>query len=167
MKQGPLRLTACDGRLQPAIVEPPTVFSPARLDEWAQTYPYGYKDAQAIDAFHVSTESLGVSELPSRAVLVASTGLQGFPPNLLRVGPDLAGRDRRLAAAPSLTWLHAARRNSWRGDGRINAWIPDAAPDEGWPTLAIIAERLRSTFQQHNVALSSGAEPLKIYGDPI
>lgn len=156
---GLVRVVAMGGELEASSLEPPQVFSGDRLLAWQAAYPYGYRNVQAFNEFYVSTDGIGVSELPERAVIIASSDLQGFPPNLLRVGPDLAGRDRRLAAAPSLSWLQASRRTPWNGDGRISAWIPDAQPEEGLPTLAILAERLAETFVAHGVVLSSGFEP--------
>lgn len=159
-ERGLFRIVATGGNLGPAILESRDVFSSARLGEWRRTYPYAYKDAKAVDnEFYSSTDGIGVSDLPERAVVVASIDLQGFPVDLLRVGQHLAGRDRRLAAAPSLSWLLASRRRPFRGDGRIAAWIPDAEPEEGLPTLAILSDRLRDTFERHEVALSNGTEP--------
>jgi hypothetical protein len=156
---GLVRVSATGGELDSSSLEPLQTFSEARLVAWQEAYPYGYRDVQAFNEFYISTDGIGVSELPERAVVIASSDLQGFPPNLLRIGPHLAGHDRRLAAAPSLSWLRASRRTPFRGDGRISAWIPDAQPDEGLPTLAILADRLADTFAVHGVTLSSGFEP--------
>jgi hypothetical protein len=153
------RVIAADGVLQPTAMEPGDVFSANRLAAWGRTYPYGYRDAQDVNVFYTSTEGLGVSSLPDRAVAVAGTDLQGLPVNLLRIGDQLAGRTRRLATAPSLTWLQAAHRNAFAGDGRITAWIPDAVPEKGLPTLAVIAQRLRDSFARHNVTLTNGPQP--------
>ncbi|WP_426409462.1 hypothetical protein [Bradyrhizobium ganzhouense] len=156
---GLVRAVAIDGDLVGACLEPEDVFANDRLAEWEASYPYGYRDVEAFNEFYTSTEGIGVSEMPERAVVIASADLQGFPPNLLRIGPDLAGKERRLAASPSLGWLRASRRSKWKGDGRISAWIPDAIPEEGLPTLAVLASRLAGTFADHGVTLSSGFEP--------
>lgn len=156
---GLVRVVAAAGELAASSLEPQQVFSEARLLAWQADYPHAYRDVEAFNEFYVSTDGIGVSELPERAVVIASADLQGFPPNLLRIGPHLAGRDRRLAAAPSLSWLQASRRTPRNGDGRISAWIPDAQPEEGLPTLAILADRLAETFAAHGVVLSSGFEP--------
>lgn len=158
-EDGLVRVVAVGRELGPAVVEPSTVFSSSHLADWKKTYPYAYSATLGFNEFFTSTDNIGVSELPERAVLVTGVGLQGFPADLLRVGPDLAGRDRRLATAPSLAWLVASRRLRFKGDGRIAAWIPDAEPEEGLPTLAILSERLRDTFERHEVVLSNGTEP--------
>jgi tetratricopeptide (TPR) repeat protein len=153
------RVVGADGELCDPVVEPLAVFSEERFARWAQSYPFGYTDTNEVDLFYTTTEGLGVSELSDRAVVVATTDLQGFPVNLLRVGHQLAGREHRIAAAPSLSWLQAARRNPFRGDGRMIAWIPTALPDAGLPTLATIAERLSASFECHGVTLTGGSKP--------
>ncbi|MBR0684459.1 hypothetical protein JQ594_00905 [Bradyrhizobium manausense] len=166
-EKGLVRVVAMDGELQASCLEPSEVFANDRLLAWQDNYPYGYRDASAYNEFYVSTEGIGVSELPRRAVVIASTDLQGFPTNLLRIGAHLAGAERHLAMAPSLSWLDGARRNPWRGNGQIAAWIPDAVPEEGLPTLAILADRLAGTFADHGVVLSSGFEPPAVKGSDI
>ncbi|MDF1552485.1 MAG: hypothetical protein P1P84_05450 [Deferrisomatales bacterium] len=144
-----------------AHVEAVATFSTDALREWRGKYPYEYQDPRHDTShdFYTSTEHLGVTALPERAVIVAGTELQAFPPNLLQIDGALAGETRRLALAPSLGWLEAARRTPWLGDGRIQAWIPDALPAEGLPALAVLAERLRESFEHHGVSLSSGGRP--------
>jgi len=155
-----VRVVAFGGDLGPVAVEPADVFSPVRLAEWKKKYPYAYiEPKKAFNEFYSSTDGIGLSELPDRAVIVAGIDLQGYPVDLLRVGPHLAARNRRLAAAPSLAWLLASRRRPFRGDGRVAAWIPDAVPEEGLPALGILSDRLRDTFERHGVALSNGTEP--------
>lgn len=144
-----------------AAVETGEVFSNQAFAEWATKYPYAYQDPKRDTAqeFYVSTERLGLSGLPGRSVIVASADLLGFPPSLFQVDHQLAGYTHRLAMAPSLEWLAAARKAPAPGDHRITAWIPDAEPEEGLPALAILADRLKDSFEKHGVALTSGDGP--------
>ena len=74
-----------------------------------------------------SLDQIGVSDLPERAAIIASTSLQRIPPNIIRVGDGFAGDDRRLFSAPSMAWLEAAQV-SQATDGRSAAWISTEAP---------------------------------------
>jgi hypothetical protein len=154
-----VHVTTEDGVLHPPVIEDEGTFSMRRLIDWSEDYPYEYFRAGEGNVFYTTTEGIGLTALPERAVIVARTNLQGFPPNLLRVGEDLAGWDRRLAAAPSLTWLLDARHNPFRGDGRKLSWIPHDGEGDGLEALAMIADRLRDTFADHAVDLSSAASP--------
>jgi hypothetical protein len=58
-----------------------------------------------------------------------------------------------------LSWLRAARRSLFTGDGRVVAWIPTAVPEGEWPTLATVAARLNDTFERHHVQFESGSTP--------
>jgi hypothetical protein len=126
---GLVRVAASEGSLHGPFTESRAVFSEARLHEWATDYPYGYRQVQDVNEFYISTSGVGVSDIPDRAVVVASTEMQAYPPNLLNVADDLAGRSRRFASAPSLAWLKAAIEKPRKLDGRITAWIPGAAPE--------------------------------------
>ena len=156
---GLVRTVAAEGNLSGPYVEETSVFSRQRLSKWSSHYPYGYKQVDDVNEFYLSTSGIGISEMPTRAVLIAGTDLQAFPPNLLNVANDLAGRTRRLAAAPSLAWLKSAITKPMPSDGRVTAWIPDAEPKVGLATLAVIAERLRDSFQNHGVSLTGGSAP--------
>lgn len=157
---GLVRTISSGGQAYGPIVESVSVFSKERLARWSENYPVSYKRVADVNEFYLSTDGIGVSELPDRSVVIASTDMQGFPPNLLNVACDLAGRTRRLASAPSLAWLDAKmREGQYKFDGRIAAWIPDAAPDGHLPTLAIVSERLHDSFVRHQVVLSNGASP--------
>ena len=46
----------------------------------------------------------------------------------------------------------------FKGDGGIRAWIPDAEPKEGLPALAVLADRLRASFENHGVELFNGED---------
>ena len=144
-----------------AVVECDDVFSPTAFAAWRDRYPRAYQDPERDTShdFFTSTERLGVSRLPDRAVVVASTELQAFPPNLLQVERAMAGESRRLAAAPSLGWLAAAWRVPWPGDGRMAAWIPHPPMEERVTTLGVLAERLNEDFRRYGVETSFEAEP--------
>jgi hypothetical protein len=158
--EGGLVRTAVTGGVPDAVtIESFDMFSTTRFDGWKDEYPYAYRDPSNPNAFYTSTAGLGVSALPERAVVIASTDMQVFPPNLLNVDDELAGYRHRLAAAPSLTWLLAARQNAFAGDGRAVAWIPTAPPEEGWPPLARVAAELTECFERHGVPCETGAEP--------
>jgi tetratricopeptide (TPR) repeat protein len=150
-----VHVTAENGVLHAPVIEDEATFSLRRLWAWGEDYPYGYAGVNEGNVFYTSTDGIGLSVLPERAVIVASTELQGFPPNLLRVGEEFGGWERRLAAAPSLTWLHAARLSPFRGDGRKLSWIPTEGGGEWWQTLSMVAEQLRGTFSDHGVELST------------
>ena len=152
------RVVVQNGELYETTIEAAGTFAEERLRTWLKTYPYGYVTARD-NVFYTSTQGIGLSDLPPRAVVVASTDLQGFPPNLFQIRDSLAGWTRRLASAPSLSWLRASRAQEFLGDGRIVAWIPIAAPDESFATLATIAERLTGTFEAHSVILSTASSP--------
>ena len=155
-EDGLVMVTVTDGVLGAAVSEPTSTFAPEKLAAWTKLYPYGYKDTTDINDFYTSTFQLGLSGLPSRAVIIASTDLQAFPPNLFQIDHNLAGREHRLAMAPSLNWLKTVRANIKPRDGRILAWIPDAQPNEGFATLTIVADRLRESFDRHAVTLITG-----------
>ncbi|RWP10646.1 CHAT domain-containing protein [Mesorhizobium sp.] len=142
------------------VVEDEEIFSGTSLREWRERYPHAYQDPKRDTShdFFLSTRHLGLSKLPARAVIVAETGLQALPPNILQINRQLAGQEHRLALAPSITWLRDARRTAFKGDGAIRAWIPNAEPAEGLPALAVLADRLRASFENHAVELFNGED---------
>ncbi|HEX8320458.1 hypothetical protein [Longimicrobium sp.] len=144
-----IRVTAMDGELQRPVAEEEDTFSADRLSEWSAKYPYEYAAVRDSNEFFTSTGRIGVTEMPERAVIVASTDLQRFPPNLLHVQDEFAGWTRRLAAAPSLTWLESARRNPFTGDGRRLAWIPLEGSEDPLDPLNVVAGELEATLAQH------------------
>jgi CHAT domain len=145
------RLALVDGAVHECMREPSEVFEGANLNEWRRDFPYAYATADA-HVFFTSTMGLGVSVMPTRSVIVASTWLQSLPPNLLNVGEELAGTNHALALAPSLTWLSAAQSEPFASNGRRVAWIPTAEPEGGSPTLAMLADRLQTDLKTHSVA---------------
>jgi hypothetical protein len=144
-----------DGATAP-VREDKAVFDRARFQKWAEEFPFKYGvDEKTFNLFHTSTEGLGVSDLPQRAAIVASTALQRIPPNILRIGEKLAGDDHRLFLVPSMAWFEAARATPPRR-GKSAAWISTEATPTGSLTLQIMAERLRDTFNEHGVDLDEG-----------
>lgn len=151
-----------DGEPRPPVVEPAHVFARDRLVEWSRRYPYEYRDAEDPNVFVTTTRGIGLSTLPARTVVVASTMLQTFPPNLLNLadphfGAVLAGETRRLASAPSLAWLRAARLHPFEGDSRRTAWISSAELEGANSSLKVLAERLEETLGAHGVALDTAS----------
>lgn len=133
-----------------------SVFDRARFRDWTEEFPFRYGvDEKTFNLFYVSTEGLGLSDLPERAAIVASAPLQRIPPNVLRIGDKLAGEDHRLFVVPSLVWFEAARAAPPR-TGRSAAWISTEATPTGSLTLQIMAERLRDTLQKHGFNLDEG-----------
>jgi hypothetical protein len=156
---GLVRIVVSGGEADTPVNEPESVFSPRALDIWARAYPYQYGFTSDVNEFYTSTDTLGVSQLPERAVIVTSIELQSFPVNLFQVNGDLAGRTRRLAAAPSLTWLQATHQSYGNRNGRMAAWIPGSVTAGALSTLSIVHDRLRDTFDRHGVTVSSEWRP--------
>lgn len=153
-----LRTTAAEGSFHTPVRETPATFSKKRLTDWSREFPFRYGiDTQAMNLFYTSTEGLGISELPERAVLVMSTELQPYPANLLRLGDELVGFSRRLAVVPSLAWLASARTAGPSANKRHVAWIPTAGSAEGSATLTTVADRVRDPLIEYGVALEEGA----------
>ena len=152
-----VRVAAVDGILQPVIREEDAIFSELRLREWSKKYPfdYGIKETTA-NLFYTTTADLRFSTLPEGpTLLVAEAGLQTFPPNLLFVDEEFAGRRRPMAAAPSLAWLDGARKTGAIGDGRLCSWLSTAVGDES-QTLVMIADRLEHCFAEHGFMVDNG-----------
>jgi CHAT domain len=151
-----LRMTVTAGELGALHREDESIFSVRRLRAWARKFPYRYGiDETTPNVFHLSTEGLGIAALPEgRVVLVWDTELQPFPPNLLRIGDAFAGQTRPMAAAPSLSWLAAARSGKAATTNRMAAWI--STDERQGSTLAMIADRLGSTFVEHGIQLDTG-----------
>lgn len=145
------------GQLAAPVRENSHVFSEDRLRHWSQEFPFRYGvDEKTPNLFYTSTEGLGVGDVPSRAVLVTSANIQHWPPNLIRIGEQFAGQTRRLAAAPSLAWLRAARRRHIT-DRRALAWIPKESSDEGAYTLQSVVDRISEPLAAHGVSLDTAS----------
>lgn len=153
-----VRMSAVAGRLQDPVREPDEAMHEGRLKEWAVKYPFEYGvDESTPNLFYTTTAELRLSALPDGPVVMAvDAALQAFPPNLLFVDDDFAGRTRPIAAVPSLSWFYAARARGAIGDGRLCAWISTAVGGSGSETLPMIAERLQPTFAKHGVAVDHG-----------
>ena len=104
-----LRFGLASGATIGPALEPSTVFDRRALDRWRESFPYEYGVSTELNIFYTSTLGIGVSELPLRAVVVASTDLQAFPVNLFNIDETLAGWTHRLASAPSISWRIASR----------------------------------------------------------
>jgi Tfp pilus assembly protein PilF len=139
-----------------------------RIRAWTREFPYRYGiDESTPNLFHISTEGLGVAALPEgRVVLIWDTELQPLPPNLLRIGDAFAGHTRPMAAAPSLSWLAAARSGKAATTDRMAAWI--STEETQGSTLAMIADRLGPTFAEHGIHLdTSPAIPEGLVGSEM
>jgi hypothetical protein len=148
-----LRVTVSPEGAIPPVREDKTVFDRERFRKWAAEFPFKYGvDEKTFNLFHTSTEGLGVSEIPKRAAIVASTALQRIPPNILRIGDALAGEDHRVFLVPSMAWFEAVRAAPAKS-GRYAAWISTEATPEGSVTLQIMAARLRDTLNEHGIDL--------------
>jgi hypothetical protein len=153
-----VRVTAFDGNLEAPIREPEQIITEERFRLWMTRYPYEYGiNETTANLFYTTTADIRLSALPpGPVVLIGGTDFQPFPPNILYVDDEFAGRTRPIAAAPSLAWLEAARKNAAHGDGRTCAWISTAASANESQTLAMIAERLAPTFEQYGVTVDNG-----------
>jgi hypothetical protein len=150
-----IRSIAEHGMVRPPLRESLEVFSENRLRQWSQEFPFRYGvDEETFNLFHTTTEGLGIGDLPPRAVLVTSANIQHWTPNLIRIGAEFAGQTRRLAAAPSLTWLKAARLRR-ATDRRALAWIPKESSDEGAYTLQSVVDRVAAPLATHGVSLDT------------
>ncbi|CRI67020.1 hypothetical protein THIOKS13330026 [Thiocapsa sp. KS1] len=154
-----VRVDAIGGRLDSPRREPDDVMNEERFQRWAAEYPYAYGiDETTANLFYTTTEELRLSSLPEGpVVVVADARFQTFPPNLFYVDDQFAGRSRPMAAAPSLSWLKAARAKGMIGDGRLCAWISTVGGETESQTLPMIAQRLESTFAQYEVIVDNGS----------
>ena len=153
-----VRLEAIDGALGVPVREPEELIEEQRFRAWSTSFPYAYGiDGTTTNLFYTTTEKLRFSSLPiGPVVLVSNVGFQAFPPNLLHVDGDFAGRTRPIAAVPSLAWLGSVKARGPIGDGRRCAWIPTADGGGDSQTLAMIAQRLEPTLQDHCFEVDNG-----------
>ena len=153
-----VRLSAVGGNLEAPVREPDAVMLKERFESWTAEYPYAYGiDETTLNLFYSTTAGLRLSSLPEGpVVVVAAADFQAFPPNLFYVDGEFAGRTRPIAAAPSLSWLQAARAKGMIGDGRICAWISTAEGGTEHPTLPMILQRLEPTFDDYGVVVDNG-----------
>ncbi|RWE32275.1 MAG: CHAT domain-containing protein [Mesorhizobium sp.] len=156
-KDGSLvRVTASGGVISAAVREDRSLFSGPKLEEWRENYPFLYgMPGMPANAFLTTTERLRFSQLPNGpTILIADTRLASLPPNLMRAAPlgrqvpfQYAGELYPFSAAPSLSWLDAARRVKEIGDGRRLAWMP------GGGTMAAVADFCADTLYEHGFEL--------------
>lgn len=152
-----IRCIAEGGKLGPSFWESPEMFSGENLGRWSKEFPFRYGvDEKTPNLFYTSTEGLRLHDLPLRAVLVTGANIQHWPPNIMRLGDEFAGQTRRLAAAPSLAWLSAARSRR-ATDRRALAWIPKEASDEGGQTLQTVVDRVSDPLAAHGVILNTAS----------
>ncbi|MEJ8406710.1 CHAT domain-containing protein [Brevundimonas vesicularis] len=151
-------MTTSGGTIAQPVREPEAVITQARLNAWSVDFPYAYGiDEASANLFYTTTADLRFSALPEGpVVIVADIDLQAFPPNLLFINDDFAGRTRPLAAAPSLAWLGRALATGMIGDGRACAWISTAVGGDDRETLPMIAQRLEATLGEHDFLTDHG-----------
>lgn len=152
-----VRLSTTKGRVGQAVREPDDIILEERLKQWRIKFPFSYGlDEDTSNLFYTTTADLRLSELPNGPVIIsADASFQAFPPNLLFIDDNFAGRTRPMAAVPSLAWLGRAREARYIGNGQMCAWISTAADGES-QTLSMIAERLRPTFEAYGLRVDNG-----------
>ncbi len=152
-----VRLATTGGELGQPTRETDDVILEERMKRWEVEFPYAYGiDESTPNLFYTTTVDLRISQLPDGPVVVAAdASFQAFPPNLLFVDGEFAGRTRPMAATPSLAWLGRAREGAFIGDGRRCAWISIAAGGDS-QTLPMIAERLQPTFEDYGFTVDNG-----------
>ena len=148
-----IRTSSVDGVIQPPVREPAELFSLEQLRAWSLRYPYAYARDDP-NVFYTTTDRLRFSDLPTGpTVLIPDSQLQAFPPNLLYVNGEFAGRTQPMSSAPSVAWLAAARPMGLIGDGRMCAWIPTDPDNFAMTALSTLAHRLAPTFEKHGIAV--------------
>ncbi|WP_292325406.1 CHAT domain-containing protein [Mesorhizobium sp.] len=139
------------------VSEAPDAFSVTEFRKWTDEFPFRYGiDEDTPNLFFLSTDRIRLSSsLPDGPVVViADTELQQLPCNIMRVGDRFAGQERPMAAAPSLSWLKAARAHPAKTDGRMVAWI--SKEEKLGQTFVTITGRLLDTLQKHGIELDDG-----------
>lgn len=155
-RRGLVRTATIEGRHGDPALEPPDTFSGERLGPWSDAYPYAYGFVEEPNVFLQTTRGLGVTDLPSRSAVVASTDLQSLPLNLLQVGDDLAGWQRRLASIPSLGWLSSMQETTAPA-GQPSAWIPHERGS--FETLSLLAEGLTAPLARFGITVNAERRP--------
>ncbi len=153
-----VRLATTNGEIGTPVREPGDVILEERMKRWATDFPYAYGIGESTaNVFYTTTADLRISALPEGPVIVAAdTSFQAFPPNLLFVDGEFAGRARPMGATPSLVWLGRAHEAGFSGDGRFCTWISTAIGGDS-QTLPMIAERLQPTFNEHGFTVDNGS----------
>jgi hypothetical protein len=153
-----VKVSTVDGHMEAPVKEADNIMLAERFNCWSKKYPYAYGiDEGEVNQFYTTTADLRLSSLPQGpVVIVADVRFQPFPPNLIYVDEEFAGRTRAMASAPSLVWLQAALSKGMIGDGRLCAWISTSAGTSERQTLSMIAQRLESTFYQYGYVVDKG-----------
>ena len=163
-----VRTSSVEGVIQPPVREPAELFSLDQLLAWSRRYPYAYARDDP-NVFYTTTDRLRFSDLPTGpTVLIPDNQLQAFPPNLLYVNGEFAGRTQPMSSAPSVAWLAAARPMGLIGDGRMCAWIPTDPDNFAMTALSFLAHRLAPTFEEHGIAVDHAqALPASLAGASV
>lgn len=150
-----VHISTVAGEIGAAVREPQGRMSQADFQMWAKEYPYRYGvDEVAMNLFHTSTEALKWSRLPEGPLVFAcDAGLQAYPPNMIRIDDTFIGRERAVAATPSLSWLTTALARGRVGDGRRCAWI--SAAEKVGQTFTFLIQRFEGLFEDHGIALNT------------
>jgi len=153
-----VRVSTVNGHLEAPVREPDDVMIAERFTIWSKKFPYAYGiDGESVNLFYTSTVDLRLSSLPQGSVVVvADVRFQPFPPNLLYLDGEFAGRTRAMAMAPSLSWLQAAHSKGMIGDGRLCSWISTVVGTNESQTLSMIAQRLEPMFSQYGFIVDNG-----------
>ena len=152
-----VRVATSGGMVGQPVREAADVITEERCKQWAVKFPYAYGiDEITANLFYTTTADLRLSHLPEGPVVVAAdVSFQAFPPNLLFVNGQFAGRTQPMAITPSLAWLGRARQLGSVGDGRYCSWISTAVGGES-RTLQMVAERLQPTFEEYGFEADNG-----------
>jgi hypothetical protein len=140
-------------------IEAASVFDVGAHDKWAEQYPYGYSQLDVHDLFGLNAVEQSLNYIGITAegsgnpmMLIPDVRLQNIPPNLLLVNGRIAGFDRPMASAPSLTWLQSVRTSKRPWKSRYYAWIP--ASDKPEDILGRLSEELTDTLAEHQFVTS-------------
>ncbi|ACE93734.1 MULTISPECIES: hypothetical protein [Rhizobium] len=136
---------------------PTRVFETMAFKQWREIFPYGYREL-GDDAFRESTASLGLVELPKRALFIAGE-LTLLPPNVMSLEGDLVGLNSAVATAPSLGWLRASIDADRQGDGSAAAWIPVASDLSDTETLSLLRDDIVDVLTDASVPLFTEPKP--------
>lgn len=163
-----VRTSSFDGEILPPVREPAELFSLDQLRTWSRWYPSAYARHDP-NVFYTTTDQLRFSDLPTGpTVVIPDSHLQAFPPNLLYINGEFAGRTQPMSSAPSMAWLAAARPIGLVGDGRMCAWIPTDLDNFAMKTLSILAHRLAPTFEKHGFTVDHArALPASLTGASV
>lgn len=169
-----VRAVTIDGTPAAGVREPEERFSETAFKAWAPKFPWLYAYDDSPNLFYTTTEHLRLTDAPRiPTIVVASSRLQAFPPNILSTESngeyrELLGREIPLAAVPSLAWLSDARERNWTGDGRHVAWISTADSGDGRITMPLLAQRLEAPLADYDFAANFNSQvPTDFAGSTI